>query len=372
MAQKPLDEAVLRAALDAVKAANGNITEAARSLGIPRPTFQHQYYTAIRRGLGDGLVAPAPTGHTVKGISTLYDEEGQIVQQWVKTRADEYDIEQIIETIKAAFDDLEAAPPVPPPPDHDASLATLYPLPDLHMGLYAWGKEAGEDYDLSIADRVNREAFGRLVASTPASRTAVVLGLGDLIHADNTENRTARSGNSLDVDTRYSRVLHVATQFMVYAVDQALRHHERVIVRNLPGNHDTHSALAVGMALWAWYRNEPRVTVDTDPSYFWWWQFGANFLGATHGDMTKMNDLPLVMAASKPEAWGSAKHRLILTGHIHHKSALERGGVIVESFQSTAARDAWHQASGFRSGRSLTAITLHQERGEIARAKVTI
>ena len=371
MAQKSLDEAVLRAAIAAMEQ-HGTIAEAARALGLARSTFEHQYHIAIKRGFTAEQVAPAPPGHTVKALSTLYDEQGQIIQQWVKTKADEYNVEQIIETIKAAFDDLGAADPVPPPPDHDTSLATLYPLPDLHMGLYAWGKEAGEDYDLGIADRVNREAFGRLVASTPPAHTAVVLGLGDLIHADNTENRTARSGNSLDVDTRYSRVLHVATQFMVYAVDQALRHHERVIVRNLPGNHDTHSALAVAMALWAWFRNEPRVTVDTDPSYFWWWQFGANFLGATHGDMTKMQDLPLVMAASKPEAWGSAKHRLILTGHIHHKSALELGGVIVESFQSTAARDAWHQASGFRSGRSLTAITLHHERGEIARAKVTI
>ena len=371
MAQRRLTEAVLRAAIAAMNQ-HGSIADAAKSLGLARTTFQHQYHTAIRRGFADQLVAPAPPGHTVKGISTLYDDQGQIVQQWVKTRADEYDLDAIIDTIRTAFDDLEAAKPVPPPANADAALATVYPLPDLHMGLYAWGKEAGDDYDLKIADRVNRDAFARLMASSPSSGVAVVLGLGDLLHADNTDNRTARSGNALDVDTRYSQVLHTATQFMVFAIDQALNRHGRVVVRNLPGNHDTHSALAISMALWAWFRNEPRVTVDTDPSYFWWWSFGTNFLGATHGDMAKMADLPLIMAASKPEAWGQAKHRLILTGHIHHKSALELGGVIVESFQSTAARDAWHQASGFRSGRSLTSITLHYERGEIGRAKVTI
>lgn len=52
--------------------------------------------------------------------------------------------------------------------------------------------------------------------------------------------------------------------------------------------------------------------------------------------------------------------------------ALETGGVIVESFQSTAARDAWHSAAGYRSGRSMTSIVLHNVAGEIARQKVNI
>ena len=69
---------------------------------------------------------------------------------------------------------------------------------------------------------------------------------------------------------------------------------------------------------------------------------------------------------------GATKFRYAMTGHIHHKSAIETGGVIVESFQSPAARDAWHTAAGFRSGRSMSAITLHKDKGEIARQKVNI
>lgn len=278
-----------------------------------------------------------------------------------------------LEAVREALAEYEGAGSVIAEPAYvDAELATVFPLPDLHFGLYAFGRETGEDYDLSIADNTNRKAFTRLMAATPSSEAAVILGLGDLLHADDTSNKTAKSGHALDVDTRHSKVLKTAIQFMIFATELALTRHRHVTVRNLPGNHDLHSAVAVTMALWAWFRDNPRVTVDDSPSYFWWWRWGTVLLGATHGDMAKPANMPLVMAASRPEDWGQTKHRLVLTGHIHTRTALEVGGVIVESFQSTAARDAWHEASGYRAGRSLSAITFHNLDGEIARQKVNI
>lgn len=365
-------EGQLREAIEAVRQ-HGNVAEAARALGVPDGTLRNRYNAAIRRGLDSDIVHQAPSGHSIKGVSTLYNGAGDIISQWVKTRVDGPSIEETIDILKAAFSEYEpAAIPVPEPAVIDPEIATIFPISDAHFGLYAWAKEAGEDYDLDIADRTNRAAFARLMATTPPSEEAVILGLGDLLHADDTTNRTARSGNPLDVDTRHAKVLQTAALYLTSCVDLALQKHRHVTVRNLPGNHDTHSAFAVTMALWAWFRNAPRVTVDIDPSYFWWWRWGNVLLGATHGDMSKMDKLPLIMAASRPEDWGSVKHRYIMVGHVHHKSALEAGGVIVESFQSTAARDAWHQASGFRSGRSMSAITLHNLDGEIVRNRVNV
>jgi len=89
--------------------------------------------------------------------------------------------------------------------------------------------------------------------------------------------------------------------------------------------------------------------------------------------MTKPAELPLIMATSKPEDWGASKHRYLWMGHIHHKSAIkEYGNVIVESFRSPAARDAWHSGSGYTSGRSMTAITIHKQYGEISRQTANI
>src|SRR5690606_22989194 len=137
----------------------------------------------------------------------------------------------------------------------------------------------------------------------PASETAVVLGLGDLLHADNYANMTSRSGNKLDVDGRYPKVLKVATKLVLHTIELALRKHEHVIVRLLPGNHDDQSAIAVSLARGLRYDGRHRVTVDDDPGRFWWWRWGKTFLGAAHGDMARMHELPLIMAARHPEEW---------------------------------------------------------------------
>lgn len=394
------------AAAEAYEQAGRNYAEAGRLLGKPRSTVQHHVSIAARRGLmgtkpvlpgfeikstsaeldefGDvrrewvkqrqsaGEAYELPAGHVVKGESALLDASGRVLNRWVKTREGEISPQAWVDTIREAFAAYEAPRAFIAPPKASDSLATVFPIADSHFGLYAYGPEAGEDFDLAIADKLNRETFARLVDATPSSGTAVILGLGDLLHADTPDNRTAKSGHALDVDTRHSKVRQTALLFLIYCVEKAKERHAKVIIRILPGNHDEVTAGAISLALWAWFREDERVTVDTDPSRFWWWRFGANLLGGTHGDMAKMKDLPMIMAATRPEDWGATKYRFCLTGHIHTQTAVEVGGVVVESFQSTAAKDAWHSSMGYRAGRSMQAIVLDAERGEIGRHKVNV
>lgn len=408
MPTPPLSDELALAAAQAV-VEHGGVAQAARAMGLARNTLDTRFKRAVERGFASPVPSPLKAGYIIGKHNLRYDRDGQLVGQSVhaiKDRPEVYSVREGFEVDKeSAYTDgegrligkwtrssLERRDPLwiaeklreamdgyqgrstdsPAPEGTEDDLATIYPVADTHFGLYAWARETGQDYDLQIAERTNRAAIDDLVRSTQPSSVAVVLGLGDLTHADNSSNKTARSGNALDVDTRYAKVMQTALLFMIYAVDSALQKHGRVIVRNLPGNHDDHTALAITLALWSWYRGNPRVTVDDDPGRFWWWRFGKAFLGATHGDTVKMDKLPLVMAESRAEDWGVSKYRHIFTGHIHHKSAVEMGGVIVESFQSPAARDAWHEAAGYRSGRSLSALVFHKERGEIARHKVNI
>lgn len=319
------------------------------------------------------MKAAKASGFRVKGTSTLYDANGELKAEWVKLDEDKPSIAELGDQVRAALDGYTGPELLPPAPEiTDADLATVYIAADWHVGLLSWKKETGHNYDLKIATSTIKQSIARLIASAPPSKQAVVLGLGDLLHADGYENQTARSKNALDVDGRYPKILQAATQLLIYTIDLALQRHESVLVRVLPGNHDDQSALAATLALAMFYQSNPRVMVDDDAGRFWWWSWGRVMLGATHGDQAKMKDLPLIMAARNPEAWGRAKFRSIYTGHIHRETSIENGGVTTESFRTPAAPDAWTVGMGYCPARAMYSITHHKEFGEIMRQKVNI
>lgn len=346
---------------------------AAEALGIPWNTFDHRYRAAVKAGLDSAIVHPAPQGHTIKGVSTLYGPSGNIQAQWVKTKVGEIPIEEMIESIKGAFEEYRGASLLGPEPlFSESETLTVYPLVDWHVGLLAWSRETGEDYDLKIARDVIMRAMTRIIASSPASSHAIVLGMGDMLHFDGYEPTTSRSKNFLDADGRYPKVLKTATEMIVATIDLALQRHQTVGVRILPGNHDDQSAVAISLALAMFYANNLRVSVDDSPSRFWWYRFGAVFLGGNHGEHAKMRDLPMVMAVDRPADWAASTYRRIYTGHVHHESEIEVGGVIVTSMRSPVAKDAYHSFNKWRSGRSVYSETFNRDGSDAARMQINI
>lgn len=316
-----------------------------------------------------------PNGHLVKGVSALTDPDGRVIQKWVKTRQGARDHLDIAAQLKRAFTGWRpAAPSLPAPENTLPEQLTLYPLADWHIGMFAWERETASNWHLKIAERVIGRASLELVAQAPRAGTAIVLGGGDLIHSDNQDNRTARSGHALDVDGRYPKVVMAAARLLVQLVDATLAHHDRVILRILKGNHDEHASVAVGYFLLAWFRNEPRVSVDVDPSLFFRHRFGKVLLAATHGHAARGPQMPEIMSHRYARDWGETEFRYAHTFHLHHKRVLatEGAGVIVETHQAPIPQDAWHYGSGFLSGRSLQAITYHRDYGEIGRNRIAI
>lgn len=409
MAPRHIPDSELVALITARAEAGGNICEAARRLDLSENCARNRLRIAAERGLtgtapvmtgysiksvstqvdGEsgaterewirqvkepGEVFEPPPDHRIAGLSVLTDGSGREIQRWWKTKA-EPDPASIVETIKAAFDGYEAPRTPGSRPKHaNADLLTLLPLADWHIGLHAWSGDAGANWDLKIAEDVIGRNVEDLIERTPSSGHAIVLGGGDLLHSDNNENKTARSGNVLDVDGRWPKVLMAACRLVVRTVDAALRRHGHVTVRLLAGNHDEHSSTAVAYFMLAWYRNERRVTVDVDPSLFFWHRHGRVMLGSSHGHTVKIKDMGSIMAHRRPEDWGATRHRYIHGFHLHHsaKVASEGNGVISEIHQTPTPQDAWHFGSGFLSGRSMQAITYHAEFGEVSRSRVAI
>lgn len=330
---------------------------------------------SIRSAAEPGAVFRPLKGHIIKGESALVDLEGRLIAKWQKTKLGEVDPLAVAKALRRAFARMPAAAPAPAPqPDADGDLMTLYPFGDWHLGMFAWGRETAANWDLKIAETTIVQAVRDLVSSAPPAAEAVVLGGGDLLHADNADNRTARSGHALDVDGRYPKVVEAAGRIKVAVIDAALSRHRLVRVRILPGNHDEHTAIAITYFLAAWYRNEPRVLVDTSPGLFWWHRFGLNLLGGTHGHTVKIDQMPAIMAHRRAEDWGATKHRFVHGFHLHHhrRIATELNGVICEVHQTPIPQDAWHFGAGFLSGRSVQCITYHRDKGERFRTRLSL
>lgn len=321
--------------------------------------------------------AAAPTGYCLKGVSTLVDGEGNVRAQWIKTYSDKLDPSEFLEAFKLA---VEETPPrtktlIPPkgkPEEYVADLLTVYPMGDPHFGMLSWRGETGEDFDLKIAERLLVQAVDKLVSLAPKSEKALIVNLGDFFHSDNQDNKTARSGHSLDVDSRWAKVLRLGIAAMVRCIDRTLEKHQTVRVINAIGNHDDHSSVMLAICLDHHYRDNVRVEIDVTPSQFHWYEFGLNLIGVHHGHTTKAQNLPGLMAADQPEAWGRTQFRYWLCGHVHHESKKEYAGAVVETFRTLAAKDAWHHGQGYRAGRSMVADVYHAKRGRILRHEVGV
>lgn len=297
--------------------------------------------------------------------------DGSVERTWERQSPEaETSLEIITELLASAIEDAKGAfGPVAPPKVHDRDLLTLIPMGDPHFGLMTWAQEVGSNFDLKIAEDLTFAAVDRLCQLTPSSETAMLLNLGDFYHADNSTNRTPRSGVDLDVDGRFQLIAQVGLRAMVRCIRRLLERHNQVIVRNNRGNHDPHQAYMLSLALDGIFCDEPRVFIEMTPASFYYYRFGKTLIGSTHGDGAKLNDLPLIMATDVPDDWAAATWRVWHCGHFHHDQTKEHPGCRVETHRTLAANDAWHRHQGYRSGRDMKAIIYSRSHGEISRIR---
>lgn len=349
-----------------------SIKRAAEAAGMPYQTFRHHINVAKARGfhidpaIKDSMAAVGTNMVPRLAWAKTKSEDGTSYSVLLKPEeSDSFD------AIKQALSDIDPAPIIPAPALTLDDMATVYPLADVHIGMMAWGRETGEDYDTAIASRRVREWVARAVDASPASSEAVILGVGDLTHADDQTNMTPRSKHVLDVDTRHFKTLEMTIQALAYAIEYAARKHKKVTVRILPGNHDANTYMAVMFALAERYRNNDRIEVQKVPGEFWAYRFGKCFFAAHHGHGGKPERMVMWLADEYAEDWGKTKHRVLWTGHLHSHKSADIGGVTWEQLRAVTARDAYSVGNAYVARSQLQAITFDRTRGEIQRVKIS-
>ena len=354
---------------------SGSMTKTAKTLGVDVANTRKLINVIKTRAAKAGfspdhdMTHTVPDGFHVKGVSTLYGEDGEKKIQWVKSAVDKENEKKLLdEFVDGLCERVNGkAKRIQAPKVDNKNLLTIYPLGDPHVGQFSWGVESGEDYDLKIAISDNLRATERVIESAPASELALIVNVGDLFHADNFTSRTPNSGAPLDTDTRLPKVFQGVESILTHKIDLTLQKHKHVHIRNAIGNHDITMSYCISRVLKAYYSNEPRVTVHDQYTHYWYFPFHKNLIGVTHGDKVKLESLGEIMAADQAEQWGKTTFRYWYTGHIHHKRQFELRGCMAESFRTIAPRDAWNTEQGYRSERDMCNIVIDKDYGEVER-----
>lgn len=242
-------------------------------------------------------------------------------------------------------------------------------IPDLHAGKFAWGKETGhEDYDTPTAI----ETFERAVDSILSRSKGyvfdeILLGVGnDVLNSDDYNSQTTK-GTLVNSDTRYQKTYKAVREMFCRTIEKLRPFCKKVIVKVIPGNHDTQSTFTLGDSLECYFHNYDDVIIDNAPSPHKFYRWGKVLLGFTHGDKGKKADYGLWMATERPQDFGETLFREIHIGHTHGLKVDEKFGVRVRTFAALCPPDAWHSAEHFVGNlRQAEAIVWNKEQGRIA------
>ena len=317
-----------------------------------------------------------PETFKVRGVSTYYNDEGKPVGQWVKSIADkEAMLEAALEAFKAGFlEEIDGLykPIEAPQAAKNSDRLSCYLVGDHHLNALCWSPETGgDDWDTNIAQDVLIKAVDKLVSAAGESEVGALINLGDFLHANSSDNKTAK-GTPVDVDGRLGRVIRVVGNLFRVLITRMLETHKEVWLINVRGNHDPDASLWLNEMMRLYFASEPRVKVFDNFSKWTHFEWGETLVVMHHGDRIKTQGLYEAVTRDYAEQWGRTKYRYLYHGHIHHRTVTELGGLHLESFGVLCPPDAYHSASGYGSARSMSCVILDKNYGEHSRFKVGI
>jgi hypothetical protein len=348
------------------------------ALGINKGAASDAYNAVVKKAARHGYAPthnwtrPVPDGYVAKGVSTYYNAEGKPSGQWVKASlSHEALVDAMREAVEGFKDEIPPVVSIAAPVASEEHLCNLYTFTDYHLGMLAWHKEGGSDWNISIAERTIIAALQQMIEQSPKAHTAVINIQGDFLHTDGKTPVTPASKHVLDADSRFPKIRKSAIRVIRSLVAMSLLRHQEVHLIIAEGNHDEEASGWLADLFSVHYEEEPRVTVNDSVLPFYVFEWGSTMLGIHHGHKVKNESLPLLFAAQFPQQWGRTSRREIHCGHRHHRDEKEYNGVTVVQHPTLAARDAYAARGGWIADRAAWAITYHKKYGAVGRVMIT-
>lgn len=321
----------------------------------------------IRQGRAAGEVVELPATHALGKMTVQRDADGRLIQDWIRLEPTDASQAAALEAAKQAFkDDLPRASAVPAPMHTISDLLNQYTITDNHLGALAWNEETGSgDYDLRIGERLIIDWFAAAIAQSPPAERAVFAQLGDFLHYDSFKSITPEHGHQLDSDSRYPKMVRAAIRIVRTVIRMLLEKHKYLDVIMCDANHDPAGEVWLREMLAAFYDEEPRVTVDTNPGTYSMIEHGDVSLFYHHGHRRNTKNVDSILVGKFRKVYGRTNYSYAHTGHKHSDDLKTTDLMKVEQHETLAAPDVY--GSNWLSGRSAKVITYHKEFGEDGR-----
>lgn len=360
-----------------------SITGASKSLGRDSKTLREAIKRVKNRASKRGfapehdMVNTVPEMFVIDRVTTNYDSEQNVNQQWVRSKVDPEKQRQMVEAAREAFVESIPRDKVSPPPSKsqlaamDPDKLNLYVITDYHIGMNSWWEETGENWDTHIAEDMLYAWFKEAVEQTPNAEVGVIGQLGDFLHWDGLLPLTPASRHVVDADTRYRLIVRVAIRVLRRIIALLLQKHNHVHLICAEGNHDESSSIVLSECFAAFLEDDPRITVDTSGDIYYCYEWGKTSLFFHHGHRKKVTNVHDVFASKFRDVFGRTKYSYGHVGHLHHAEMKETNLMKVNQHRTLAAKDAYASRGGYMSDREALAITYSKEFGYVGTKSIT-
>ena len=268
-------------------------------------------------------------GFTAHGATVQVNKDGEIVQAWIKQKADGFGPEEFLQALKQIVEPYEYEPKRL----DNASRMLEIPLFDMH-----WGVAFMDHYKPvldEILDLIHLRHWDRIV---------IPFGQ-DFFHNDSIVDGKTTKGTPIEkVDMR--RAVKEGQKFIYTIVDAAIKSANDVQIIYSAGNHDTSTSWMFMQVLLERYGAS---MVDDSFKYRKVIAYGKNSIMVTHGDSKQATakNLAHIFPVSFPEEFANADIREVHSGHLHHEAEADIYGVMVRRLSSGGKVDDWTDKEDF-------------------------
>lgn len=268
-------------------------------------------------------------GFTAHNATVQVSKDGEIVQAWIKQKANDMDPVEFLNAIKETV-----KPYVYEQKTFESQSRMLeIPLFDMH-----WGIVFMDYYEKVLNDILS------LIRSHAWDKIVIPFGQ-DFFHNDSIVNGQTTKGTAIEkVDM--TRAVKEGQRFIYTIIDAAIDSANSVEVMYTPGNHDRSISWMFMQVLLERYGG---AIVDDSLEYRKVVSYGKNAIMFTHGDSKQATakNLAHIFPISFPEEFANANVREVHAGHLHHEAEADIYGVMVRRLSSGNAVDDWSNREDF-------------------------